>query len=203
MVHAFSTTPQYARTIALRWMMTDSPSVVAAGSPGSSSLTDVKTSGIQPGFRTYRKTRLALLSEDHQRSSLPYQLPCIDQHIEISVSRQRQHPAVGSLARSRLTGSAAGARTTGLYMRFANDAKSRQCGRAECHADWYVRRVTPTRHQHSTGSRRIIARVEGLPAPAKVRFEPGAEILGRIWRRKINVANVTRAVPRRYVQCPA
>ena len=52
----------------------------------------------------------------------------------------------------------------------------RQRARTERGHDRDVGRVAPARHQDAADARHVVARIEGVPAPAEIGLEPGGEI---------------------------
>src|SRR3984893_2124594 len=63
-------------------------------------------------------------------------------------------------------------------------------------AEGDVGRVAATRDQPPADARRVVARVEGMPLPAKEYLEPGGEIHRIVHRRHTDVAEVPGAVAR-------
>ena len=73
-----------------------------------------------------------------------------------------------------------------------HDHKLRQLVRPERRADRHVGGIAPARDQHAADARRVVARVEGVPAPAEVDLEPRREIHRAPVGRHADVAEVTR-----------
>src|SRR4029453_17582239 len=70
-------------------------------------------------------------------------------------------------------------------------------------ADCYIRRVAPTRDQHTPDPGNVVARIKDWPAPSEIGLEPGGEIHRTIGRRNTDIAEVPRAVASGYVHAAA
>src|ERR1700748_3781456 len=74
---------------------------------------------------------------------------------------------------------------------------------AERHRDRHVAGVAAARHHDAADARRVVARVEGVPAVAEEDLEPGAEVHRIGHGRHADVAEVAGAVARRDVHAAA
>src|ERR1700744_4251987 len=74
---------------------------------------------------------------------------------------------------------------------------------AEGHGDRHVARVAAARHHDAADARRVVARVEGVPAVAEEDLEPGAEVHRIRHRRDADVAEIARAIARGDVHAAA
>jgi hypothetical protein len=105
---------------------------------------------------------------------------------------------------ARATGAPAGGEPGGSGRGGADlvrpDPEALQGVGAERGADGHVRRVAPAGDEDAADARRVVARVEGVPAAAQVGVEPAREVHRAVGGRHADVAQVTGAVARRDVQ---
>jgi len=64
----------------------------------------------------------------------------------------------------------------------------------ECGGDGDIGGVAAPRDQHPAYSRRIVARIEHLPAAFEIGFERCREIAWRVGRRRADIAEIARTV---------
>ena len=63
--------------------------------------------------------------------------------------------------------------------------------------------VAAMRDEDAADARRIIARIESVPAPAQIDLDPGGEIHRLVRRRQTNVGDVAGAIARRNIETTA
>src|ERR1700685_3086601 len=97
------------------------------------------------------------------------------------------HPDVGNPLRG----------TRGGRNLFGNDLESGERAWAERGYDRNVGGIAPACHQDAADTRRIVARIERVPATAEIGFEPCAEIHRRRIGRAADVAEIAGTVARR------
>src|SRR5579864_9740621 len=83
------------------------------------------------------------------------------------------------------------------------DLETDQRVRAEGVGDRHVGGVAALSDQHAADSRNIVARIERVPPPAQIGFEPAGEIHRAVRRRNADVAEIPGAVARRNVHTAA
>src|SRR6516164_4990132 len=84
-----------------------------------------------------------------------------------------------------------------------NDLEARERTRSEGSNDCHIGGIATARHQNAPDTRRVVASIERVPAPAEIDLKPGAEIHRIRIGRHANVAKITGAIARRNVHAAA
>src|SRR5438270_2667155 len=69
--------------------------------------------------------------------------------------------------------------------------------RTKCRADCDIGRIATAGNQHPPDARDVVARIKSVPLATYIGFEPGCEIHRRVRDWYADIAQITRAVPRR------
>src|SRR5208337_1815294 len=93
--------------------------------------------------------------------------------------------------------------TAGLADLVRPDLETDQRIRPEGVSDRHVGCVAALTDQHAADSRDVVARIKGVPPPAKIGLEPAREIHRAIRRRHADVAKVPGAIACRNVHAAA